>query len=78
MSKTFGLIYLAALLVVVMVFLLYGHPDEAVKTMLIGLVVGLMSKIQTVFDFFFGSSAGSKEKDAIIAASTSPKPGEPT
>lgn len=66
MSKNFGLIYLAALLMAVLLFLLFGHPDEAIKTLLIGAATALLSKIQTVFDFFFGSSQGSKDKDAII------------
>lgn len=66
MTKQFGLIYLAALLIIVLAFLFMGHPDDAVKTLLIGAVTALLSKIQTVFDFFYGSSQGSKDKDVII------------
>lgn len=76
MSKTFGLIYLAVLLIIVLVFILYGHPDEAIKTLLIGAATALLSKIQTVFDYFFGSSQGSKDKDAALASATAPKTGE--
>jgi hypothetical protein len=76
MTKQFGLIYLAALLIIVLVLLLFGHPDDAIKTLLIGAATALLSKIQTVYDFFFGSSQGSKDKDAALAAQ-SPKPGDP-
>lgn len=78
MSKTFGLIYLAALLVGVLGLLLFGRPDDAMKTLLIGLALQFSGKIQTVYDFFYGSSQGSKDKDVALSNSQPipPKVGE--
>lgn len=74
MSKTFGLVYLAALLLIVLGMIVFGHPTAAIETLLVGIAVQLVSKIQTVFDFFFGSSQGSKDKDVLLNQPTQTPP----
>lgn len=73
MPKTsFALVYLAILLAAVLLLIIFGHPDDAVKTFLIGAGAALLSKIQTIFDFFYGSSQGSKDKDAALNKGPTP------
>ena len=69
-SNVFPLLYLALLLALVLAFLCFGSPDDAVKALLIAAATAFIAKIQTVYDFLFGSSAGSKAKDSVIAANS--------
>jgi hypothetical protein len=71
-NPVFALVYLGLLLLLVLSLLLYGHPDEAIKALLIGAVTALLAKVQTIFDFFFGSSQGSKDKDAALNKGPTP------
>jgi hypothetical protein len=71
-NTKFSLIYLAVLLVLVLGVIAFIHPDEALKAFLIGAGGALMALIQMIFNFFYGSSQGSKDKDALNKGNSAP------
>lgn len=71
-DQAFYLIYLAVVLIVILSFLAFGYPDEAVKGLLIAAATAFVGKIQTVYDYLFGSSSGSKSKDALLLNAAPP------
>lgn len=56
---------LGILVITVMLFMF--EVREGARELLYIIVGGLMAKLSDVFGFFFGSSRGSKDKDAILA-----------